>query len=274
VSEQKQIIVSGSFDDIRSRHLRFLEEASKLGPLTVLLWADETLQKITGKAPKFPLAERRYLLNTVFFASHVIPLSDPLNPDELPHLPDLQVSVWADDTSTTSTARKEFCEQRGIIYRVFSEKELKGFPRLSPKPTVAGRKKVIVTGCYDWFHSGHVRFFEEASSYGDLYVVVGHDENIRLLKGTGRPLFPEEERQYMVGAIRFVKEALISSGHGWLDAEPEIKKISPDIYLVNEDGDVPEKRDYCRRHGIEYIVLKRVPAPGLSQRSSTALRTT
>jgi cytidyltransferase-like protein len=274
VSEQKQIIVSGSFDDIRSRHLRFLEEASKLGPLTVLLWPDETLRKITGKAPKFPLAERRYFLNTVQFVNRVIALSDPMNPDELPPLLDLQGSVWADDNATASAARKEFCEQRGVVYRVFSENELKGFPPLSPKPSAAGRKKVIVTGCYDWFHSGHVRFFEEASSYGDLYVVVGHDENIQLLKGKGRPLFPEEERRYMVGSIRFVKEALISSGHGWLDAEPEIKRISPDIYLVNEDGDVPEKRDYCRRHGIEYIVLKRVPAPGLPQRSSTALRTT
>ena len=30
-----------------------------------------------------------------------------------------------------------------------------------------------MTGCYDWFHSGHVRFFEEVSELGDLYVVAG-----------------------------------------------------------------------------------------------------
>ena len=33
----------------------------------------------------------------------------------------------------------------------------------------------------EWLHSGHVRFFEEASSLGDLYEVVGHDANIKLL---------------------------------------------------------------------------------------------
>ncbi len=44
----------------------------------------------------------------------------------------------------------------------------------------SARKKVVVTGCYDWFHSGHVRFFEEVSGYGDLYVVAGSDENVRL----------------------------------------------------------------------------------------------
>ena len=109
-------------------------------------------------------------------------------------------------------------------------------------PARSTRQKVIVTGCYDWLHSGHVRFFEETSELGDLYVVVGHDENVRLLKGEGHPMFPQDERRYMVGAIKFVKQALISSGRGWMDAEPEIERIRPDIYAVNEDGDKPEKR--------------------------------
>jgi hypothetical protein len=41
---------------------------------------------------------------------------------------------------------------------------------------------------------------------------------------------------------------------------------------VNEDGDKPEKRDYCREHGIEYVVLKRLPKEGLPRRESTKLR--
>ena len=32
-------------------------------------------------------------------------------------------------------------------------------------------KKVFVSGCYDLLHSGHVEFFQQASRYGDLYVV-------------------------------------------------------------------------------------------------------
>lgn len=36
MSAPKQVIVSGGFDDIKSRDLRFLEEAAKLGELTVL----------------------------------------------------------------------------------------------------------------------------------------------------------------------------------------------------------------------------------------------
>jgi glycerol-3-phosphate cytidylyltransferase-like family protein len=101
---------------------------------------------------------------------------------------------------------------------------------------------------------------------------VGHDANIRLLKGEGHPLHSQEERRYMVGAVKFVKQVFITTGHGWLDAEPEILRLKPDIYAVNEDGDKGGKREYCEQHGIEYLVLKRSPAPGLSARTSTDLR--
>ena len=45
------------------------------------------------------------------------------------------------------------------------------------------KKKVFVSGCYDMLHSGHVAFFEEAASYGDLYVGIGSDQTILELKG-------------------------------------------------------------------------------------------
>ena len=56
-------------------------------------------------------------------------------------------------------------------------------------------KKVLVSGCYDLLHSGHIAFFKEAAGYGDLYVSVGSDENIQLLKDHG-PHFSEQEREW------------------------------------------------------------------------------
>ena len=117
-----------------------------------------------------------------------------------------------------------------------------------------------------------MRFFEEASTYGDLYVVAGNDANVRHLKGEGHPLQTQDERRYMIGAIRYVKQALVSTGWGWLDAEPEIARLRPNIYLVNEDGDKPDKREFCAAHGLRYVVLKRTPKAGLPRRSSTDLR--
>jgi len=272
-SAQQIAVVTGAFDDLKSRDLRLLEEASRSGALTVLLRSDESIRKLRGKPPKFSQAERLYLLQAIRYGNEVR-LVDEVAEDALPDLANFKPGIWVVDAARDSAAKQAFCKSRAIQYRVVRDAELAGFPEPPPQqPTTAsGRKKVIVTGCYDWFHSGHVRFFEEAASYGELFVVVGHDANIRLLKGEGRPLFPAEERRYMVGSVRCVQQAFISTGDGWLDAEPEIQRIKPDIYLVNEDGDVPEKRDYCAKHGLEYIVLKRTPAPGLPRRSSTDLR--
>jgi glycerol-3-phosphate cytidylyltransferase-like family protein len=76
----------------------------------------------------------------------------------------------------------------------------------------------------------------------------------------------------VVGSIKYVKQALIATGNGWVDADPEIRRLKPDIYAVNEDGDRGGKREYCEKLGIEYLVLKRTPAPGLQGRRSTDLR--
>ena len=67
-------------------------------------------------------------------------------------------------------------------------------------------------------HSGHVAFFEEASQLGDLYVGIGSDATIKQLKAR-KTINPEEERLYMVKALKSVKNAWINSGSGILDFE-------------------------------------------------------
>ena len=272
MTSPKQVLVSGGFDDLRSRQVRFLEEAAKFGELTVLLWPDEMLQQQTGRAPKFPLAERLYFLNAVRYVARVLPLAGPLGLDTLPEIEGLRPQLWVEEEGPTNGPRAAFCRQHGLEHRVLAASQMSGFPEPPPMPSAPGRKKVVVTGCYDWLHTGHVRFAEEVSAYGNLYVIIGHDANIRLLKGPGHPLFPEAERRYMVGSIKYVKQALLTSGNGWLDADPEIQRLKPDIYAVNEDGDRGGKRQYCEKLGIEYLVLKRTPAPGLPGRSSSDLR--
>lgn len=235
------VVVSGSFDDLRSPHIRFLEEMARRWQVHVQLWSDDLFKSHEGRAPKFPQAERQYFVQAIRYvhSSEII----------------------------------ENLDDRSAIPIDLSDPKLKQFPRSGPIDlSSSGKKKVIVTGCYDWLHTGHVRFFEEVSEYGDVYAIVGHDANIELLKGKGHPQFGEDERRYVVDSLRYVKQGLISTGHGWMDAAPEIARIEPDIYAVNEDGDKPEKREFCVQHGIEYLVLKRLPKPGLIARSSTNLR--
>jgi cytidyltransferase-like protein len=234
--------LSGDFDNPGSRELRVIYEASRRGELTLYLYGDEDIERLTGEPPKMTLDERRYFFEGIRFVSRV-------------------------ETARPGRAVAELFDLSGA--------DLSGFPYDAPPldaPRPAGTKRVVVTGCYDYFHTGHLRFFEEASEYGELNVIIGSDANVRLLKGEGHPLFPESERRFVVGSCRHVARCLVSSGSGWLDAEPEIRALKADRYVVNEDGDKSEKRAFCEANGIEYVVLKRIPKAGLPRRSSTDLR--
>ena len=272
--KSRQVVITGAFDNLQAQQVRFLEEASKFGHLTVLLWSDELVSRFTGRSPKFPEAERRYCLAAVRFVSGVQLVSEQTSADNVPEIAGLKPHAWLVRPAEHNTEREIFCRSHGLEYRIITDDQLTRFPGASPGPveTPVSRKKVVVTGCFDWFHSGHVRFCEEVSGHGDLYVIVGSDANVRLLKGEGHPLFSQEQRRYVAASIRFVKQALVSTGSGWLDADPEIRRLKPDIFAVNEDGDKGGKREYCEKLGIEYLVLKRAPAPGLPGRTSTGLR--
>jgi len=132
-------------------------------------------------------------------------------------------------------------------------------------------KKVFISGCYDMLHSGHISFFKEASKYGDLYVGIGSDKTIRELKGRDT-VNSENERLFMIKSIKYVKDAWINSGSGIMDFEDDLIKFKPDIFIVNEDGNSPIKLDMCNKLGIEYVVLERIPEPGLTPRSTTDIR--
>ena len=132
-------------------------------------------------------------------------------------------------------------------------------------------KKVLVSGCYDLLHGGHIAFFKAASAYGDLYVSIGSDENLYLLKGK-RPVFSEAERLFIVKSIKHVHDAFIATGMGILDFEPDINRIKPDIFVVNHDGHTSDKEALCKKLGIKYIILERIPEPGLPARSSSGTK--
>ena len=189
---QRQVIVCGGFDDPRARHLRFLEEAARLGELNVLVWSDETIGQVSRPAAEVSAGRTAYFLDAVRYVTRVIPLQphsgmSPQSCRELRRQPSPQElsGIRPMAVTTPIDQRLTYCRQHGIEYRVLPAAQMSGFPEPPPMPSPPGRKKVVVTGCYDWFHSGHVRFTEEVSAYGDLYVILGHDANIRLLKGEG-----------------------------------------------------------------------------------------
>ena len=132
-------------------------------------------------------------------------------------------------------------------------------------------KKVFVSGCFDMLHSGHIEFLKNANKYGDVYVCIGSDETIRGLKGN-YPVNNQKERKFMIESIKYIKKCRISRGSGIMDFKEDLIEISPDIFIVNEEGDSPSKYDLCKQNNIDYKILKRIPYKNLPLRSSSNLK--
>ncbi len=131
--------------------------------------------------------------------------------------------------------------------------------------------KVMVSGCFDVLHPGHIAFLESAARFGELYVCLGNDDNIFLLKNR-KTYYSQAERAYMLHAVKWVKEVRISKGLGKLDFIDELNEISPDYFVVNEDGHSQEKQSLVESKGIHYVVLNRDPKDNLPARSTTQYR--
>lgn len=112
-----------------------------------------------------------------------------------------------------------------------------------------GARIVLANGCFDILHVGHVRYLEGARALGDLLVVgINSDEQVRALKGDGRPLVPERERAEMVAALRAVDFVTVFPEP---NVESLLRAIRPDIHAKGTDyteETVPE-RDVVRSLG-------------------------
>jgi rfaE bifunctional protein nucleotidyltransferase chain/domain len=68
-----------------------------------------------------------------------------------------------------------------------------------------GQKLVLTNGCFDLLHPGHIRLLEKSRSLGDaLAVAINCDASVGVLKGAGRPVFPEQERAEILDALSAV----------------------------------------------------------------------
>lgn len=105
-------------------------------------------------------------------------------------------------------------------------------------------KTVLVGGCFDFIHYGHISFLEEAKKHGDkLIVMLEPDETVKKRKGEGRPFHTQEQRKQMLEALRAVDNVIILPKN-MTDADyvTEILEIKPDIIALTEGDPILEKK--------------------------------
>jgi len=105
-----------------------------------------------------------------------------------------------------------------------------------------GKCVVLVNGCFDLIHVGHIRYLKEARRKGDILVLaLNSDTSIRKLKGEGRPILNEKERVEILSSFSFIDYITVFK-------EKNVKKVllalRPDIHAKGSDyteETVPEK---------------------------------
>ena len=105
---------------------------------------------------------------------------------------------------------------------------------------MASVKKVMVYGDFVALDLRSIKFLEQASEFGDLYVVVASDQS-------KKHLLNEEERLYMLQSIKYVHDARISSNF-----QSALDEIEPSICYMDQHDEAKQK--IATASGIQYVV--------------------
>lgn len=124
-----------------------------------------------------------------------------------------------------------------------------------------GKKSVLVSGCFDIVHLGHVQFLKDAKALADvLFVSVATDETIRELKGEGRPVADMQYRASMLASLVPVDFAVLQeeplSMPERINFEKLLSVLRPDFFAVNNtDKSVEYKRQLAVKYGSELKIV-------------------
>ena len=130
----------------------------------------------------------------------------------------------------------------------------------------SGGTVVATGGCFDLLHAGHVATLEAARALGDcLVVVLNSDASVRRLKGSGRPLQPQQDRATVLSALACVDAVVIFDED---TPSTVLADLRPDVWAKGGDYsgvELPEAAVLARWGG------QVVTVPYLAGRSTTAL---
>jgi len=101
-------------------------------------------------------------------------------------------------------------------------------------PAKRNAQRVVFTnGCFDLLHPGHIQLLESARALGDALVVgINSDESVRILKGEGRPVIPQQERAEILASFECVDAVVIFDE---LTPRETVAALLPDVLVKGGD---------------------------------------
>jgi rfaE bifunctional protein nucleotidyltransferase chain/domain len=138
---------------------------------------------------------------------------------------------------------------------------LQDFVKILSSLKETSQATVLVGGCFDILHIGHIKFLKEAKKMGDILVVlIESDTKVKQLKGRERPLFSQKERAEVLAALNYVDYViLLPEMKQDQDYEKLIQAIEPDIIAVTgNDPLLAKKKSQAELVNGRLIIVPRV----------------
>ncbi len=126
---------------------------------------------------------------------------------------------------------------------------------------------ILVGGCFDILHFGHISFLEKAKQHGGkLVVMLESDETIKRLKGPGRPFHTQEQRKKMLESLIYVDEVIsLPTFTNDADYFAMVQRIQPTHIALTEGDPILEKKlRQTELVGAKAIVIPKVETPSTS----------
>jgi D-beta-D-heptose 7-phosphate kinase/D-beta-D-heptose 1-phosphate adenosyltransferase len=169
-------------------------------------------------------------------ASLAFALSGGMSIDESAKFANLAAGVVVGKIGSATVTLDEIVTYESSLHQSSSDAHIKSFDEIEHIVNYCrnnSNRIVFTNGCFDILHVGHVKYLQEAKSYGDILIVgLNSDASVRELKGPTRPVNSEDDRAYILAALDAV-DYVVKFGD---DTPYElIKMIAPDVLVKGGD---------------------------------------
>lgn len=141
-------------------------------------------------------------------ASIAFALSSGRTIDEAARFANLAAGVVVGKIGSATVTLDEIEAYEAMLHQSSSDAHIKSFEeieRIVSRCRAGGKRIVFTNGCFDILHVGHVKYLQEAKSFGDILIVgLNSDASVRELKGPTRPVNSEDDRAYILAALESV----------------------------------------------------------------------
>lgn len=128
------------------------------------------------------------------------------------------------------------------------------------RATIQNKTIVLVGGCFDIFHYGHLIFLQKAKKQGDVLVVALESDEFIINKKKRNPIHSQKQRAKILSAFEMV-DLVILLPYFSKDEEYDqfVEKIKPQIIAITEgDSKSEQKKQQAKRVNAQFVVVNKL----------------